>query len=51
MKTTNLIIQEIEKRKNTKFDWKKPSHRFYFTQKINRELEKLYKIQQILNHK
>ncbi len=51
MKTTQSIIKEIETRKDTKFDWNKPSHRTRLMMKMNRELEKLHKIQSILNIK
>tara|TARA_R110001583_G_scaffold119334_1_gene270715 strand:- start:1749 stop:1904 length:156 start_codon:yes stop_codon:yes gene_type:complete len=51
MKTTNTLIKEIELRKNIKFDWNKSSHRFYLTQKIDFQLEKLHNIQTILEKK
>jgi len=51
MKTTNTLIKEIELKKNIKFDWNKSSHRFYLTQKIDFQLEKLHNIQTIIEKK
>tara|TARA_Y100000401_G_C8226053_1_gene175758 strand:- start:108 stop:317 length:210 start_codon:yes stop_codon:yes gene_type:complete len=34
-----------------KFDWNKPADRFRLRSKIDRELEKLYEIEKILNRK
>ncbi len=51
MKTTQTLIKEIEVRSNLKFDWNKASHRFRLTSKIDRELEKLFEIERILNRK
>jgi hypothetical protein len=52
MKTTQTLIKEIEVRSNLKkFDWNNASHRFRLWSKIDRELEKLYEIEKILNRK
>ena len=62
MKTVNSIIKEIEDKMNDtfernglprsfKFDWNRSQHRFRLQEKINRQLEKISQIEEILNNK
>ncbi len=54
MKTTNTLIEELEKHmsrggtRDWKFDCKKTNHFFRLKLRIDRELEKLNKIEKII---